>query len=1278
MASIAQLREIAGRYAANQSEAETMMQHKPRAIQENNDSYERRSSVRPRSVGSARKNTGRNDHVSAVNKSLGEAAEKQTEILQSQADATKKQGEAVNRQSGLMRDQIKATQEVSDVVKRLAAQMERQSKKITPKIQEFARPDATGKQFHGNRNAANDAVNRRRSISEELRERRRERARRQERDERGRFRRNRITPRIQTLGGGAPGSAGAPGGALARLGGMAMRGAGPLAVLAAMFFGSKALDAARDNYEYDKNKAGTIAKGWQSAKDWAGDSMGAADREETMISLKNKMSDNQISATANRASNGPLGSVAEHFESGGRGVGTVSTGKGDNGGVSYGKHQLSSKSGSMTSFLRSEEGSKFYNDFRGLAPGSKEFDEKYKQVAKDRGAEMETAQSSFIKRTHYDPVSGWFSKQFGIDPEKRSKAFREMLYSIGVQYGFAGARSLISEALGNRDVSSMSDRELINRIQNFRQSSVSDKFRSSSRDTQLDIADRAGNEKKVYLDMLDRETTGKNNTNMGGRGESVLTSQIGKPNVGGSQIQTAADSFKPQGGASATSDEAGGGTMAGKDFQANGNFYNIGLKNTVPRDNTVNMAGLNDKFKQAFYTMVGDWVTNYKGTKVLVASAFRTRAEQEQLWVKYGRNTKRVARPGTSRHESGFAIDIDRASAQSMESSGLFKKYGFHRPLSNEPWHVEMIGAGKGGAKGGGGAATEQPATMQAAAAKEMIKAADATIATAEENTKAEVTAKGPESGVMSSDSETSPSPTAEAGAQKAQADATAGAEAIKTGGGGGGPGGPGGVTTTPQQNLQGIMELKDKNRNPAEQALYEQYLKGVGGDPRKVPDIVTNGFAKQAENVGPKPANAGDPYRVQTTSPGTGIPVQAFEIKQGDLKGSALDTMGTPGSALDSMGKPGDALNDLTKAAADPNKKRRDSDVLNEISIDENGRLTHIDPTGVNKPGIMQAPGLSTPGFNPTAQNSTQPGTGNGITKVPNGMGGVGVGISGNPQATAGTMDAFGRLFDVRLPNGGYGPYGSSSNGGGNADIAKGVRMARSLDPKATGTVTGGVDKMLGLAGAGYRVAHADNKADAILRSGALPGFAKDMGMLQSAKGQFDYNPIAAAQTLMKTNTAQGIMGGISGLFGPKKEDAPTNSPTMTRAPATSGNIQSTAELFKPSISPNSPASPAFYSSDTPVISRPSAPAQTMAPATPVSSFTAAPPVERQVFDNVQTVRVADATPTAAAAGGPGAAPSGGQSSGNGNSQMDPVQLDEIPAMLDDFGLVFINSGFV
>ncbi len=74
----------------------------------------------------------------------------------------------------------------------------------------------------------------------------------------------------------------------------------------------------------------------------------------------------------------PLGSLSEKYESGGRGPGTVSTGKGDVGGVSYGTYQLASKVGRADQFVQ-----KYYPDeFKGLKGGSDEFTARWKELAR--------------------------------------------------------------------------------------------------------------------------------------------------------------------------------------------------------------------------------------------------------------------------------------------------------------------------------------------------------------------------------------------------------------------------------------------------------------------------------------------------------------------------------------------------------------------------------------------------------------------------------------------------------------------------------------------------------------------------------------------------------------------------------------------------------------------------------------------------------------------------------------------------------------------------------
>ena len=77
------------------------------------------------------------------------------------------------------------------------------------------------------------------------------------------------------------------------------------------------------------------------------------------------------------------------------------------------------------------------------------------------------------------------------------------------------------------------------------------------------------------------------------------------------------------------------------------------------------------------------------GKSVLVTEAYRTKEDQEALRAKYG---NRAAKPGTSLHEFGLAVDINSPDANALDKMGLLRKYGFTRPVGGEPWHLEPSG----------------------------------------------------------------------------------------------------------------------------------------------------------------------------------------------------------------------------------------------------------------------------------------------------------------------------------------------------------------------------------------------------------------------------------------------------------------------------------------------------------------------------------------------------------------------------------------------------------
>lgn len=804
-----------------------------------------------------------NNNKTIVEENAGnvEALQNQTEVMQEQSAASQKQTGILDKQSGLMQEQIQATRAVSDVVNRLYQFMKDEKSRPAPKVQNFGQ--GKGHTYGGEFKRVPDGDGNP-SLLDSISEMRRERARKQPRDKRGRFKKKKgwKLPKSKTML--------KAGGKLLKVGG----------ILGGGLMAADGLNDIANNEGKDLLDGGLSSRGSGYAQAIGGGAMAGAaigsivpvigtavgaavgaaigglgalivDNKQAISNGYNQLmgqpQDSRgtgrsaaVAADIGDAAMGKgIGAVSASFESGNKGVSTISGGVGDAGGQSYGTHQLSSKSGTMTAFLRSEQGSKYYNEFRGMQPGSEEFNKKYTEIAKNDGEGFANAQKDFITKTHFDPVADWFQKTYKLDLNQHSRALKEALYSVGVQYGPNGAKTLVKEAYDGMDVAKTDDSQLIQKLQDYRASSVMSKFQSSSGAVKQSVASRAKDENVALQKMLTNERSGQSGSGIGAvysqQMMGVYGEQKGKAQSGNGTVGIMAAPMG--GGMSGAGDEAGGGTAAAELSPADGALYNLGMKNTRPNDNTVNMSGLNAKFKKAWYTMVGDWVQNNGGGVVSVASAFRTRMEQEQLWVKYGRNTKRVARPGTSRHESGFAIDIDRRSAQSLESSGMFKKYGFHRPLSNEPWHIELIGAGKGGAGGGPetSAGAESPQVMQNAAVQEMEKAAESTVVKAEENTKdaikqdAGATAAG-------TDAEVKPTGgTAEAGVETSSSgpDTSVSKERDANGE-------P--LYGYDKDNNVATPKTGTEGRTPAQQAVYEQYLKTAGGDPRKIPDSISKG----------------------------------------------------------------------------------------------------------------------------------------------------------------------------------------------------------------------------------------------------------------------------------------------------------------------------------------------------------------------------------------------------------------------------------------------------
>ena len=216
-------------------------------------------------------------------------------------------------------------------------------------------------------------------------------------------------------------------------------------------------------------------------------------------------------AAAPVATDRPIGSVSERYESGGRGPGTVSNGHGDPGGVSYGVYQLSSNAGTLGAFLRNE-GARWAGELGG-GQGGAVFSDRWRAIAARDSQGFCEAQHAFIQRTHFTPATERVMTSTGLDLASRHAAVREATWSTSVQHG--RAHTILADAVRRTDAqvartSPDYDRQLVSNIYAARSDYVANlartgNYSSAERAQLISITqNRYPSEQRDVLAMFDR------------------------------------------------------------------------------------------------------------------------------------------------------------------------------------------------------------------------------------------------------------------------------------------------------------------------------------------------------------------------------------------------------------------------------------------------------------------------------------------------------------------------------------------------------------------------------------------------------------------------------------------------------------------------------------------------------------------------------------------------------------------------------------------------------
>lgn len=201
-----------------------------------------------------------------------------------------------------------------------------------------------------------------------------------------------------------------------------------------------------------------------------------------------------------------LGKLSARFESGGDGISAI--GYDRTGGTSYGKYQIASRVGSMSSFLSflDKEAPDLSRRLRGAGPantGSRRgaMPDEWKAIAREQPKRFEQLQESFIRESHYEPAVAAITRCTGLDESRLSPAMREVIWSTAVQHGPAGAARIFDRAdeMSGRRTDAGYERKLISNVYSVR----SGQFGSSSSDVQAAVRNRFKQEKALALNMLE-------------------------------------------------------------------------------------------------------------------------------------------------------------------------------------------------------------------------------------------------------------------------------------------------------------------------------------------------------------------------------------------------------------------------------------------------------------------------------------------------------------------------------------------------------------------------------------------------------------------------------------------------------------------------------------------------------------------------------------------------------------------------------------------------------
>ena len=197
-----------------------------------------------------------------------------------------------------------------------------------------------------------------------------------------------------------------------------------------------------------------------------------------------------------------IGAYTSKMESGGN-VGAIN--EKDGNGASYGKYQMHSgdlRGGKVpddSTLMTYINQSEYKEEFAGLTPGSKAFNEKWEEIAARDPTGFEESQRDFMVGSQHNFMINRLNTKYNIDLSDRGNGVQEMVFSTSTQYGKRS--SVIADALEGKDVSSMTDNEIVETVNAHKIATVDKHFTSQPQSVRDGLKKRWAKESEAQKAM---------------------------------------------------------------------------------------------------------------------------------------------------------------------------------------------------------------------------------------------------------------------------------------------------------------------------------------------------------------------------------------------------------------------------------------------------------------------------------------------------------------------------------------------------------------------------------------------------------------------------------------------------------------------------------------------------------------------------------------------------------------------------------------------------------